>query len=172
MPCSSDASLLGERATKRRVLDAISSAGPLDYLHFACHGRFRWRHPEASGLLMADGEVLHLSEILGRIRLGSETLVVLSACETGIAEYRELPDETYGLALALRAAQRWLRDAIGGELQSLVQQLDPRVRAAGELNADTGSMRIKWVSDDPSSGALGERPFAHPFHWAGFVCIA
>jgi len=211
----SDASLLGERATKRRVLDAISSAGPLDYLHFACHGRFRWRHPEASGLLMADGEVLHLSEILGRIRLGSETLVVLSACETGIAEYRELPDETYGLALAflgagasavicslwpvsdrstrllmlklyeylhagvsapaaLRAAQRWLRDAIGGELQSLVQQLDPRVRAAGELNADSdlGSMRIKWVSDDPPTGAPGERPFAHPFHWAGFVCIA
>jgi CHAT domain-containing protein len=100
----SESSLLGKRATKQRVLDALSRAGPLDYLHFACHGRFRWRHPEASGLLMAGGEVLHLSEILGRIRLGSDTLVVLSACETGIAEYRELPDETYGLALAFLGA--------------------------------------------------------------------
>ncbi|EXJ13305.1 CHAT domain-containing protein [Imhoffiella purpurea] len=210
-------SLLGKRATKRHVLDAISTAGPLDYLHFACHGRFRWRHPEASGLLMAGGEILQLSEILGRIRLGCDTLVVLSACESGIAEYRELPDETYGLPLAflgagasavicslwpvpdrstrvlmlklyeylhagasppsaLRSAQRWLRDALGDELQSLVQQLDPRVRTAGELSAAPSPMRIKWVPDDPPDdppdGSPGERPFAHPFHWAGFVCIA
>lgn len=207
----SESSLLGRRATKQRVLDAISMAGPLDYLHFACHGRFRWCHPEASGLLMAGGEVLQLSEILGRIRLGSDTLVVLSACETGIAEYRELPDETYGLALAflgagasavicslwpvsdrstrllmlklyeylhagasapsaLRLAQTWLRNVAGNDLELLVQQLDPRVRAAGRLGAPD-PMRIKWVSDDSPGGSPGERPFAHPFHWAGFVCV-
>lgn len=209
----SESSLLGKRATKERVLAAISGAGPLDYLHFACHGRFRWRHPEASGLVMAEGEVLQLSEILGRIRLGSDKLVVLSASETGIAEYRELPDETYGLALAflgagssgvigslwpvsdqstrllmlklyeylhagasapaaLRSAQMWLRDAVLDEIQALIQQLDPRVRTAGKLSAAPGPMRIKWVSDDPPDIQPGERPFSHPYYWAGFVCFA
>jgi len=96
--------LVGAQASKQRVIDAIRGAAPVDYLHLSCHGRYQWRHPERSGLVLAGGELLSLSDISEHVRLSANTVVVLPACETGLTEYRELPDESYGLALAFLTA--------------------------------------------------------------------
>ena len=67
------------------------------YLHFACHGFYNWRDPMQSGLILAKGEPLTLAQIIGHLKLGSTRLVTLSACETGITEFNESPDEYLGL---------------------------------------------------------------------------
>lgn len=94
------ASILGchayiqDEATKPLFLKMSSKA---EYIHLACHGEFRKDDALASALLLTGGD-LTAREIFG-LELRAE-LVVLSACETGIAENRS-GDELIGLVRAL-----------------------------------------------------------------------
>ncbi len=76
--------------------DAVKQA-VASYLHFACHGFYHWQDPMQSGLVLANGEPLTLAQIIGHLNLASTRLVTLSACETGITEFNESPDEYLGL---------------------------------------------------------------------------
>ena len=67
------------------------------YLHFSCHGAYNWQAPMQSGLQLANEETLTLDDILRHLDLTNARLVTLSACETGISEFRESPDEYVGL---------------------------------------------------------------------------
>lgn len=67
------------------------------YLHFSCHGFYRWDDPLQSGLILARGEPFTLAQVLGELKLDTCRLVALSACETGITEVRQSPDEYLGL---------------------------------------------------------------------------
>jgi CHAT domain-containing protein len=50
------APLIGERATKQRVLDALDDpAGHTDLIHFACHGHLDWEDAWNSRLTLANG---------------------------------------------------------------------------------------------------------------------
>jgi len=82
-----------DEADRESVLSQAEGAG---YLHFACHGLFDLVDPLESQLSLADGD-LTLREILGRLRLSCARAVVLSACETGVSEFRELADEAISL---------------------------------------------------------------------------
>jgi len=86
----------GQEATAARVQEALSAA---THIHFACHGRFDFANPWASGLVMADGQ-LQASQIAFQGAPRSLELVVLSACETGVSGFREAPDEYGGLPAA------------------------------------------------------------------------
>ena len=176
------------------------------YLHFACHGQYRLDNPLESALHLA-GDALTLGEILEGVHLPQAWLVVLSACETGLVDYREIADEHYGLpvgflyagaptvygslwmvndlstallmmkayelleagqpkSVALREAQLWLRDLRAGEALKLVKAKEAELR--GE--------RMAWVDIAPMRRSLelqdaDERPFAHPYWWAGFQCV-
>lgn len=85
--------LRGEDATREHVLDALA-----DFAvgHFCCHAFADQAEPLSGGLLMSDNEVLTLRDVVG-IRLQRCRLVVLSACETGIAGDK-LPNEAISLA--------------------------------------------------------------------------
>lgn len=85
-----------EQATKDEVRRWI---GGRHYLHFACHGQYRLDTPLASSLRLANGEELTLGEIFEKVYLPNSWLVVLSACETGLVDFREVADEHYGLAI-------------------------------------------------------------------------
>ena len=96
-------------------------------VHFSCHGYFNFENPELSALLLADSKTdapaestaepeltktrflpsrdggsidldkcLTLGEIFG-LDLRQSRLVVLSACETGLTDFRSLSDEYVGL---------------------------------------------------------------------------
>jgi CHAT domain-containing protein len=68
------------------------------YLHLACHGSFAWvQGSHASALYLANDKPLTLSEIMGGLDLKSTRLVTLSACETGIIDMQQSPDEYVGL---------------------------------------------------------------------------
>jgi CHAT domain-containing protein/tetratricopeptide (TPR) repeat protein len=85
--------LTGDRVTRDRVLDAFASAG---LLHLACHGRADLGAPLRSALLLAGDEQLSLRDLLAHGGTRAR-LVVLSACQTGIAG-TALPDEAVHLA--------------------------------------------------------------------------
>jgi CHAT domain-containing protein/tetratricopeptide (TPR) repeat protein len=84
--------LLGEQATVGEV-----KKGAASYLHFACHGFYDWREPMQSNLILAKGEPFTLAQIIGHLNLDTTRLVTLSACETGITDIRQSPDEYLGL---------------------------------------------------------------------------
>ncbi len=85
--------LLDGDATKEAIKKGAEGNA---YLHLSCHGYFDWNKPLASGLICYD-QPLKLSEIIGEINLDSTRLVTLSACETGITDIQQSPDEYVGL---------------------------------------------------------------------------
>jgi CHAT domain-containing protein len=86
--------LLDSAATK----EAVKAGAPdVAYLHLCCHGSFSWLAPMYSAIYLANDEPLRLSEIIGELDLRSARLITLSACETGVSEVRQSPDEYIGL---------------------------------------------------------------------------
>jgi CHAT domain-containing protein len=79
-------------------LEAVLAVAPTaNYLHFACHGSYDWENPMQSGLVLAGGQRLSLADTVVHLDLGAARLVVLSACETGLTDIRQSPDEFLGL---------------------------------------------------------------------------
>jgi CHAT domain-containing protein len=94
--------LLGREATRQAVLGTRSPAG---YLHFSCHGFFDSEEPLDSALMLAGEDRLSLRAILdGELDLSRVRAVVLSACQTGITDFYEAPDEAIGFPSGLLQA--------------------------------------------------------------------
>jgi CHAT domain-containing protein len=88
--------LWGEEATKAELMKWV---GERNWLHFSCHGQYRLDEPMSSALSLAQEDELSLGEILEKLNLQHTWLTVLSACETGLVDFREIADEHYGLPL-------------------------------------------------------------------------
>jgi hypothetical protein len=102
LPNGHSRTLYEHQAGRQPLLDALAGA---NLVHLSCHGQFQPDDPLESGLLLADGQ-LTLREILapGFTALDSARLAVLSACQTAIADFRNLPDESIGLPAGLTQA--------------------------------------------------------------------
>lgn len=85
--------LTGPAATREAVLRDLPGAR---YVHIACHGVYDWSDAEASALTLADGEQLSEADVAATLRLDTTRLVVLSACETGVSDVYNQPDEYAG----------------------------------------------------------------------------
>ena len=157
------AELFGEAQTfvgETATLAALQAhAGGADVIHLACHGQFRSDNPMFSALHLHDGALTgELAESLG-LRPG---VVVLSACETGLAEFGG-GDEMVGLVRAFLVAgtarvlaSLWpVDDAVtAGFMTSFYGALcHGEAPAAALRRAQTDVMR--------------EHP--HPFYWAAFT---
>ena len=87
--------LLEEAATRRAVVDEMSGRG---ILHFACHADYGWMgRPLESALYLTNDEPLTLQDLLSGPSLEGSRLVTLSACQTGLANLTNSPDEYVGL---------------------------------------------------------------------------
>jgi CHAT domain-containing protein len=87
--------LLNDTATPNAIVDGARDKA---FLHLSCHGSFAWGEDAlASALYLANDERLTLGDILGKMDLNAARLVTLSACETGITDVRQSPDEYVGL---------------------------------------------------------------------------
>jgi CHAT domain-containing protein len=85
-----------EQATADELMRWV---GQRHWLHFSCHGQYRLDAPLESSLWLANEETLTLGEILEKLDLRRAWLTVLSACETGLVDFREIADEHYGLPM-------------------------------------------------------------------------
>jgi CHAT domain-containing protein len=86
--------LSGNEATQETVVEKILG---WTYLHFSCHGFYNWQDVMNSGLVLANHDILTLSEIISGLNLDTARLVTLSACETGMTDIQQSPDEFIGL---------------------------------------------------------------------------
>lgn len=87
---------------KEATKDAVYDHAPRGHIiHFSCHGQFGKFDPLESRLLLAGDKTdekkdLTLHDIFANLKLPNSTVVVLSACETGMVEL-ERGDEYIGL---------------------------------------------------------------------------
>lgn len=96
-----DAVRVGAAATKAALRD---EARGRRYVHLSCHGRFDHADPEQSGLQLAGHEWLTAREIVAEVDLDGCRWVMLSACETGMTDVVQAPDEAAGLVAAFQMA--------------------------------------------------------------------
>jgi len=182
--------LEGNAAT---VAAVIKTAPGCHYLHLACHGFYDWWDPMQSGLTLAAGQKLTLSQLIAELDLSASRLVTLSACEIGMTDIRRSPDEYLGLPAGLLQAGApavvgtlWpVADlATGLLLERFYRNLlghagNQPLPAASALRAAQRWLRDVSVEELRAQGGaaaaleqapVDATPFAHPYYWATFTC--
>jgi len=101
-PKNARQNLSEERATLRNIQAAVTSASEQRrealYVHLACHGAFDPQEPLDSSIFFSGNDQMTLRALLhGELNLSTARLVTLSACQTGVTEFRQVPDEAIGL---------------------------------------------------------------------------
>jgi CHAT domain-containing protein len=179
-------------ATRQNVIQQSSAA---EYLHFACHGRHNWADPMMSYLKLAGGDRLVLSDIFAELAIGSNRLVVLSACESGLIELGGTTEEFIGLPTGFHLAgatgvisSLWKVDdaatsllmsrfyeshmlkGVPAEVALCEAQAWLRNLTFGDLvNGDALAHTLIDLYAEQNSSNPNERICDYPFFWAGFI---
>ncbi len=151
--------LLGEESTLAALRERAPGA---DVMHLACHGQFRPDNPLFSSVRLAD-DWLTVRDAYG-LDLDRNTLVVLSACETGISSVAP-GDELIGLARGFFSAgaasllvSLWTVDdeSTAKLMTCFYQHLQGGDRPAAALRQ--AQIELK-------------REYPHPYYWSPFVLL-
>jgi CHAT domain-containing protein len=166
-------------------------------IHFACHAVFNPRFPNRSGVVLADGKGLGINSI-NDYPLSGTRLVVMSACQTALTDFRDLPDEVTGLPASFLVAgaagivgSLWPVDSRSTTalMADFYRRLAAGVAPAAALRAAQRWLRaVTWGELDalyadllarvPAAEAAQaeaaahdphETPYADPYHWAAFA---
>ena len=152
---------VGEQATLARLQ---AQAPQVDVLHLACHGQFRADNPRFSALHLADGALtVELAETLAL----RHATVVLSACETGMAQidaagHAASGDEMIGLVRAF-----W----VAGAARVLASQWPVDDAVTAGFMADFYRALLAGASPATSlqrAQMLTRQQHPHPYFWAAF----
>ena len=157
--------LTGKQATEVRIKQESEK---YNLLHFACHGKFNLTHPTKSALYLSssphDDGKLYVDEIFA-LKFPAASLVVLSACETGLSKIIQ-GDELIGLSRAFIYAGTpslistlWsVNDESTGKLmQSFYQNLTTQGKAHALQSAQ---LQLKAIEQ-----------YSHPYFWSGFTLV-
>ena len=142
------------------TLDALRAHAPdVDVIHLACHAQFRSDNPMFSALYLHDGALT--AEEVEDLSLGPCT-VVLSACETGLAEHGS-GDERIGLvrAFLVAGAARVLASLWPVDDEITTGFMSQFYGALCQGSAPAAALRI--------AQAEMMRRHPHPFYWAAFT---
>ncbi len=189
--------LMGGDATRDNVRGGMTDA---THLHFACHGFYQIDDPPSSGLRLSNGESLTLRDLLTeKFSFPRARIAVLSACQSALTDFANLPDEFVGLPAGFLLAgvpavvgTLWSVDDSSSALfmvrfyeilltnrsGSPQEQCSP----AEALRRTQTWMRTldrealgQFLIEHPSLGRIrvprGGHPFNHPAHWAPFLLV-
>lgn len=148
--------LIGTAAEASMLRGACADA---DVLHLACHAEFRSDNPMFSALQLADGPFTVQDAETLQLRQG---IVVLSACETGVAAYSR-GDEMIGLVRAFLVAGASRVVASLWPVDDAITMSFMAVFYRSLRNGNSPSMALQTAQKD----VMGTHP--HPFHWAAFT---
>lgn len=130
-----------------------------NYLHFSCHGQYRLDEPLESSLQLAGGDELTLGEIFEGAHLPEAWLVVLSACETGLVDFREIADEHVGLPMGFLYVglptvygSLWMVNDLSTAL--LMAQVYEGLEEEGKGKAEALRDAQRWLRDLTAGEAL------------------
>jgi CHAT domain-containing protein len=116
-PMNKQQTFYGNEATLSNVRAAL---GGTTHLHFACHGTFDIVEPLHSALILAGEDTLSLRMLLdSALELNAAHLAVLSACQSGIIDFRHVPDEAIGFPAGFMQA------GVPGVVSTLWPVVDP-----------------------------------------------
>ena len=187
--------LSGNEAIKETVVEKVPG---WTYLHFSCHGLYNWHDVMNSGLVLANHDILTLSDIISGLNLDTARLVTLSACETGMSDIQQSPDEFIGLPTGFLQAGAtgvvstlWaVSDAATSLLikhfywEHLNEGLPPDqamrsaqlwLRDATRQELGETYKSITRMSHNEAyrelvmDGDPGDKPYANPYYWAAFT---
>ena len=147
---------IGEEAT----VDTLRShAHDADVLHLACHAQFRSDNPRFSALHLHDGALnVEMAEALPL----KACIVVLSACETGLAEV-STGDEMMGLVRAFLVA---------GAARVVASQWPVDDAVTASFMSQFYGALVRGLSATQALGhaqAVIMRTHPHPYFWASFT---
>ncbi len=136
-----------------------ASCADADVLHLACHAEFRSDNPMFSALQLADEPFTVQDAETLQLRQG---IVVLSACETGVAVYSR-GDEMIGLvrAFLVAGASRVVASLWPVDDAVTLQFMAAFYRSLRGGNAPSSALRAAQLD------VMATHP--HPFHWAAFT---
>ena len=147
---------IGDKAT----LDALRAhAAEADVIHLACHAQFRSDNPMFSALHLADGALtVEATEALSL----KPCTVVLSACETGLAEQGN-GDEMVGLVRAFLVAG-------AARVLATLWPVDDEITANFMVHFHEALCRgVAPAASLCLAQAEAMRQHPHPFYWAAFT---
>jgi CHAT domain-containing protein len=166
-------------------------------LHIATHGKFEPGRPDASYLVLGDGQKLPIPKIETIQDLGDVKLVTLSACETALGGAGQDGTEIAGLSYYFLAkgaqavmASLWLvnDDSTSQLMQNFYTNLsqpkgDKTTKAEALQQAQIALLRGQSGTTKQQRGSIQVQPIAgtksnpssnnlqHPYYWAPFILI-
>ncbi|MGB3514182.1 MAG: CHAT domain-containing protein [Microcoleaceae cyanobacterium] len=202
--------VLKQKAATKEAIDQIS----LDIFHcahFSCHGKFNLTQPRKSALVLANARLnsvaqekdetdldkcMTLDDIF-TLNLEKCRLVTLSACETGLIDFRNTSDEYIGLPSGFLYAgasnvvsSLWTAEDVSTAVLMIrfYQNLQSGSTVTIALNQaqlwlrDTTTAELQeWASELKLEGVqsylkekkfeLYEQPYQEPYYWAAFCAI-
>lgn len=191
--------LVRQQATKAAILTPNKHLESSQYAHFSCHGKFNFEFPLESALFLADSQ-LNLGEIFG-LELNQCRLVTLSACETGLIDFRNTSDEYIGLPSGFLfsgspnvVSSLWAVNDLSTALLMIrfYQNLQSNLSVTIALNQaqiwlrDVTTTQLKDWTEKLSLTPIQrealfdwfydleisiEKPFQSPYYWAAFSAI-
>ncbi|NEO44971.1 MAG: CHAT domain-containing protein [Moorea sp. SIO4A3] len=206
------AEVLASQDAKEATVKVNQNLTTAHYCHFSCHGYFNRESPVESALVLAETKTkqivqgkttedgfLTLGEIFG-LKLEQCRLVTLSACETGLIDFKNSSDEYIGLSSGFLVAgspavvsSLWTVNQVSTALllikfyENLQNQMSLAValnKAQLWLRNATKEELQQWTSDLPLSLSHQEQlydlfdddeldpiPYEQPYHWAAFCAI-
>lgn len=162
--------LHGEEASSDRIFSYTGEGTAFGLVHIAGHASASTQQPGSSWISLADRRLL-AAELPLRWR-ATTGLVVLSACRTARgpstgAGYVGFADHFLAAGAQAVLLNRW---PVPDEAASLfMQQFYRSWRGEGRSKAD--AVRRARLALRDARDARGERPWAHPVYWAGYLLV-
>jgi CHAT domain-containing protein/Flp pilus assembly protein TadD len=144
--------------------NAIGTPLASDSIHFASHGLLDEEHPEKSGLVLARGEVLQVSDIFN-LDLSAD-MVVLSACDTA---GKEVTGE--GLMGLTRAFLYAGSPSVVVTLWKVSDSKSPELMLRFYENLERSGDRAESLRQAKIGMVRSGGLFAHPYYWAPFILV-